>query len=148
MRVYADASEVHDLAGDIRRHADELPGRAQLVVEKVGFDVEATAKELVRVDTGFLKGSISTDIGELSADIGPTADYGDVIERGVPHPFVIRARDGGTLHFVIDGHDVFAKSVTHPPIAPSPYMSPAFDRGLPQLESALGDLGEQVFNRA
>jgi hypothetical protein len=135
MRVYVDVSEVHDLADDIRRHADELPGRAQLVVAKVGFDIEATAKELVRVDTGFLKGSISTDVGELSVDVGPTADYGDVIERG------------GTLHFVIDGHDVFAKSVTHPPIAPSPYMSPAFDRGLPQLESALGDLGEQVFNR-
>lgn len=147
MRVYVDASEVHELADDIRRNTDALPARAQLVIEKVGFDVEATAKALVRVDTGFLKGSISTDVGDLSVDVGPTADYGDVIERGVPHPFVIRAREGGTLHFMIDGHDVFAKSVTHPPIAPSPYMSPAFDRGLPQLEDALGQLGEQVLNR-
>jgi hypothetical protein len=77
-------------------------------------------------------------VGELSFDLGPTADYGDVIERGVPHPFVIRARDGGTLHFVIDGHDVFAKSVTHPPIAPQPVHVARVRPWAPQLEDALG----------
>jgi hypothetical protein len=140
MIVTVDASEVEDLADDIRRNTDRLPERAQLVTEK-------TAKVLVAVDTGFLMGSITLDVGVLSFDLGPTADYGDVIERGVPHPFVIRARDGGTLHFVIDGHDVFATQVTHPPIPPRPYLGPAFDRGLPQFEDALADLGGQVFDR-
>jgi hypothetical protein len=146
--VRIDASEVHDLADDMRRNTDLFPERAQLAVAKTGYDIEATAKVLVKVDTGFLRNSISTDVGELSVEVGPTADYGDIIERGVPHPFTITAKAGGTLHFVIDGHDVFAKSVVHPPIAPSPYMSPAFDKGLSELEDALGDLGEQVLDRA
>lgn len=149
--VHIDAHEVHELADDMRRHADELPARAQLVTEKVGFDMEAQTKANIiavdAVDTGFLLGSVSLDVGALSFDLGPTAEYGDVIERGVPHPFVIRARDGGTLHFMIDGHDVFAKQVTHPPIAPRPYLGPAFDHGLPQFEDALGQLGEQGISR-
>lgn len=148
MIVTVDASEVHALADDIRRNTDALPERAQAVTEKTGFDMEATAKVLVPVDTGFLMGSISLDMGSLSFDLGPTADYGDVIERGVPHPFVIRAHDGGVLHFVIDGHDVFATQVTHPPIPPRPYLGPAFDKGLPAFEDALADLGGQVFDRA
>jgi hypothetical protein len=147
MMIHVDASEVYDLADDIRRHADTTPERAQLVMEKVGYDMEAMAKVLAPVDTGFLEGSISVDFGALSFDLGPTAEYGDVIERGVPHPFVIRAKPGGSLHFMIDGHDVFAKSVVHPPIAPQPYLSPAFDRGLPQAEQALAELGAQVFDR-
>jgi hypothetical protein len=48
------------------------------------------------------------------------------------------------LHFMIDGHSVFAKSVVHPPMAPQPYLSPAFDAGLPRFVDALGQLGEQV----
>lgn len=144
--VKIDASEVHDLADDMRRTADELPARAQLVVEKAGYDTVAISQQLVRVDTGFLRGSIGVDFGALSFTAGPTADYGDIIERGVPHPFVINAKPGGTLHFTIDGREIFAKSVTHPPIPPSPYMAPAFDRELPQVEAALGQLGEQVFH--
>lgn len=146
--VHIDASEVEELADDMFRNTYAFPARAQLAVAKVGYDMEATAKSIVRVDTGNLRNSISTDVGELSVEVGPTADYGDIIERGVPHPFTITAQAGGSLHFVIDGHDVFAKSVVHPPIAPSPYMSPAFDQGLQQLEDALGDLGEQVISRA
>lgn len=148
MRVYVDASEVHALADDTRRNTDQLPARAQLVMEKTGFDMQATAQVLVPVDTAFLLHSIDLDIGDLEFVLGPTADYGDVIERGVPHPFVIRAKDGGTLHFVIDGHDVFATQVTHPPIAPRPYLGPAFDKGLPRFEDALADLGAQVFDHA
>lgn len=144
MTVRLDASEVHDLARDIGRHVEEFPGRAQLAVEKTGFDMQKHAQAIVPVDTGFLMGSINIDFGALSFDLGPTADYGDVIERGVPHPFVITAKAGGMLHFVIDGKDIFAKSVTHPPIAPRPYLGPAFDAGLPDLEDALGQLGEQV----
>jgi len=144
--IYVDASEVHELADDIRTHADELPAKAQVVVEKTGFEMEAEAKVLCPVDTGNLMNSISLDVSALSFELGPTADYGDDVERGVPHPFVIRAKPGGVLHFQIDGRDVFATSVTHPPMAPQPYLGPAFDSQLPHLETALGDLGERVFH--
>lgn len=140
--VHVDASEVHQLARDFNRHAGQVPRSAQAIVEKGGYDVVAIGSVLSPRDTGFNAGSISVDFGPLSFDAGPTSEYGDVLERGVPHPFVIRAKAGGTLHFVIDGHDVFAKSVTHPPISPRPYMGPAFDRTLPQVETALGRLLE------
>jgi hypothetical protein len=145
--VRIDASEVHELARDMQRHTDEFPARAQLVTEKALFDIEAIGKVESPYDTGFNAGSISTDIGVLSGEVGPTSDYGGILELGVPHPFVINARPGGMLHFMIDGEDVFAKSVTHPPISPRPYMGPAFDRVLPQYEDALGQLGEQVVGR-
>lgn len=148
MYATIDASEVHDLADDMRRYCDELPARTELVVHKTGFDMEATAKVLCAVDTGFLMNSISTDYFGLGFEMGPTADYGDIVERGVPHPFVITAKPGGTLHFFIDGHEVFAKSVVHPPMAPQPYVGPAFDQGLSSLENALGQLGEQVVSNA
>jgi hypothetical protein len=145
--VHIDTSEVHELADDIRRNTDAFPVRAQLATEKAGFDIEAISKTLSPYDTGFNAGSISSDVGDLSVDVGPTSDYGGILELGVPHPFVINAKPGGMLHFVIDGQDVFARSVTHPPIAPRPYMGPAFDRVLPTYEDALGDLGEQVISR-
>lgn len=145
--VHIDASEVNQLATDMRRHAGQAPRSAQAIIGKAGFDTVAYGQATVAVDTGFLKGSIGVDFEELGFTAGPTADYGDVIERGVPHPFVIRAKTGGTLHFVIDGHDVFATSVTHPPISPRPYMGPAFDRVLPQVERALGGLAERSLAR-
>jgi hypothetical protein len=142
--ISVDDSEVHDLAHDILRNTDLLPGRVETLVQKTGYDMEAMAKVLVPVDTGFLMGSISIEFYGLGFDLGPTASYGDYVERGVPHPWVITAAPGGTLHFMIDGHSVFAKSVVHPPMAPQPYLSPAFDAGLSRFVDALGQLGEQV----
>lgn len=140
--LYADLSEVHALARDLRRHAGQVPRSAQAITEKSLFDIEARGKIGSPYDTGFNAGSISTDIGELSGEVGPTSDYGGILELGVPHPFVINARPGHTLHFVIDGEDVFAKRVTHPPISPRPYMGPAFDHVLPLYERALGSMLE------
>lgn len=140
--VFLDTHEVHDLATDIRRHAGQVPRSAQAVVTKSLFDIEAEGKVRSPYDTGFNAGSISTSVGDLGGEVGPTSDYGGILELGVPHPFVIHAKPGGTLHFVIDGHDVFAKSVTHPPISPRPYMGPAFDAVLPRFEDALGRMLE------
>jgi len=140
--VYIDAHEVHDLAVDIKRHAGQVPRSAQAITEKALFDIEARGKVLSPYDTGFNAGSISTSVGELSGEIGPTSDYGGILELGVPHPFVINAKPGGMLHFVIDGEDIYARSVTHPPIPPRPYMGPAFDAVLPSYEAALGRMLE------
>lgn len=146
--IHLDDSEVHELADDINRHAEEFTSSAGRVIEKGGFEMQREAQILAPVDTGFLKGSITIDHSPLGFDLGPTAEYGDYVERGVPHPWVITAHDGGMLHFVIDGHDVFAKSVVHPPMAPQPYLGPAFDSQLPNIEQALGELGAQAISRA
>jgi hypothetical protein len=146
--IHLDDSEVHQLADDIGRHADTMPVMAQRVMDKGGHDMQAAAQTNAPVDTGALKASISLDIFDLGFVLGPTVDYGGFVERGVPHPYVIHAKPGGTLAFPgAGGGIVFARSVVHPPMAPQPYLSPAFDAVLPHIEDALGALGEQVTSR-
>ena len=149
MQVTIDAHEVHDLASDIRRNAEETPGLAALAVGKTGFDMQATAMVLVPKDTTFLEHSISLDMaaGGLGFELGPTAEYGAAIELGIPHPVTIHARDGGFLRFVSGGRVVYARSVTLPPRAPQPYLGPAFDQHLPGLENALASIGAQAVSR-
>lgn len=147
--IHLDDSEVHQLAEDIDRHADDTPVLAQRAVDKVGHDLQAYAIAKAPVDTGYLKSSISVDIGDLSAVVGPTAEYGGYVELGVPHPYTVHAHPGGVLAFPgAEGGVVFAKSVVHPPQAPQPYLGPAFDLALPQLEQALGAIGADVTSRA
>lgn len=111
--VHIDASEVHALADDLRQAADTMPGKAQAVVSKVGHDMQATAQAIVPVDTGHLKSSISLDVVGLGFDLGPTAEYGGYVELGTSR------------------------------MNPEPYLGPAYDQHLPNLEQALGQLGVQ-----
>ena len=86
------------------------------VFRRTVFAIEADAKTLAPVDTGALMGSVSTTLvgdgrsGAMSAEIGPTVEYGVFQELGT--------------------------SVQ----AAQPYMAPAFDRQIPGFESALGKL--------
>lgn len=112
--VRIDASEVHALADDLRQAADTMPGKAQSVVSKVGHDMQATAQAIVPVDTGHLKSTIGTEVMGLSADVFATAEYSSYVELGTSR------------------------------MAPQPYLGPAFDQHLPDLESALGALGSSA----
>jgi HK97 gp10 family phage protein len=116
--VHIDASEVHALAGDLRRHADETPAAVQRIVTKGGYDIEATAHVLVPVDTGATDNSIGTDIGELSFVVGPTTEYAPYVEQGTSR------------------------------MSAEPFMGPAFDQHLPSIEAAAGDLVGSVLGRA
>lgn len=148
MEIHIDDSEVHALARDINRRTGQFPRRVQTVVDKGGHDMHAYAVARAPVDTGFLKGSITLDITGLGFVLGPTAEYGGYVELGVPHPYVIHAKPGGTLAFPGGGGGtVFAKSVVHPPQAPQPYLGPAFDAVLPLIERALGQIGGEVVSR-
>ena len=117
------SDDLRRLAADIQRAARTTGQRAQLVVRKTAKDIEATAKNMVPVDTGNLKGSIGTSdlrtvgrSGSLGAEIGPTADYGEYVERGTSR------------------------------MAPQPYMGPAADRHAPAFEQAMAQLGQEVLN--
>lgn len=100
----ADFTEVAKLAADLGQVASGSVGAgAALVVRKTAANVERDAKILAPVDTGNLRNSISTDVTgdgrhrSVSAEIGPTADYGIYLERGTshmpPHPFMGPAFD-------------------------------------------------------
>lgn len=138
-----DLGPFRQLIAHFEESSERVERFAPLVVKKTAADIESDAKILAPVDTGFLRSSIGYDItdGGFGAQIGPTASYGYFVEAGVPHPYVIRAKDGGFLRFVVDGHVVYARQVTHPASAPRPYMAPAWDRRIPGFEQAMGQLG-------
>jgi hypothetical protein len=113
-----DASEVNALARDLNSAGAYVEERAPLVVSKVGHDMLATWQVLVPVDTGFLKSSGSLDVVGLGFDLGPTAEYGGYVELGTSR------------------------------MNPEPALGPAFDMHLPNLEQALGSLGENAVRGA
>lgn len=110
---YVDATEVRHLAFSLGKAPAEITAKAGRAIAKTARDIERDAKAIVPVDTGNLKNSIGTDTGELSAVIGPTADYGVYVEEGTSR------------------------------MGPQPFMRPAFDRrkeGLVQaIEQIIGD---------
>lgn len=143
MSVEFDVSALRSLIVHFDESSEKVLKGAPLVVKKSAFGIEGRAKARVKVDTGNLRNSISTSItdGGFGAEIGPTSSYGYFVEVGVPHPYVIRAKGGGMLRFVVDGHVVYAKQVTHPASAPAPYMGPSWDEEIPLFEQAMGQLG-------
>lgn len=118
MRVTIDTSEVHQMVVGVNRRLGQFPRRAETVVSKVGHDMQAAAMANTPVDTGFLKSSYDLSIIGLGFDLGPTAEYGGYVELGTSR------------------------------MGPEPYLGPAFDAVLPNLESALGAIGEDVWGRA
>lgn len=115
-----DASEFLGLAAQLERASGQVGAKAAAAVKKTAFDIEADAKALAPVDTGNLRGSISTDIigdgrfGSIEAEIGPTAEYGAFVEYGTSR------------------------------MGPQPYMRPAFERREPGLTAALDQIGEDL----
>jgi HK97 gp10 family phage protein len=120
----ADGAEaLRKLSADIARAAATTGLRAQAVVRKTAYDIEGTAKNLVPVDTGNLKGSIGHSdarsvgrSGTLAIEIGPTANYGAFVEMGTSR------------------------------MAPQPFMGPAADTHAPAFEQAMQQLGLEGLN--
>lgn len=116
--VSIDLSEVHELARDLQRNADEVPAKAQRVVAAGGYRVAARAQAIAPVDTGALKSSISVDVGSLSFEAGPSIEYGVYQELGTSE------------------------------MPPQPFLGPAFDQELPGIEGALAAVGAEILGRA
>jgi HK97 gp10 family phage protein len=116
--VSIDLSEVHALASDIQRNADQVEPKARTLVAAGGHRTLAVMQAKTPVDTGNLKSSESVDIDGLSFEAGPTADYAEYVELGTSR------------------------------MAAEPYAGPAFDEVEPQIADALGDLGAQILGRA
>lgn len=116
MGINFDASEVRALGSRIKASGPRIGAAASAALRKTAFDIEADAKALAPVDTGNLMNSISAEIagdgrfGTMSAEIGPTAEYGIYQEFGT-------STQPGT-----------------------PFMGPAFDRRVPAYTEALAQL--------
>lgn len=113
MGVHLDVSEARAVAARVSDAGPRIGAAASAILRKTALDIEADAKELAPVDTGDLQNSISTTItgdgrhGSMSAEIGPTVEYGIYQEYGTSR------------------------------MAAQPYMGPAYDRRVAGYTSAL-----------
>ena len=105
----ADVTDMYRLAADLAVASVTSQLKGGNVIAKVAGDIEATAKQLVPVDTGATKNSIGVDMdltagNVLTADIGPTTEYAPHLEYGTvqrgPDPFMGPAMDMSTPAFV------------------------------------------------
>lgn len=112
--------DFYELAARFENAAGRIGAPMAAAVRKTAFDIEADAKTLAPVDTGNLENSISTTItgdgrtGTITAEIGPTAEYGAFVEYGTSR------------------------------MGPQPYMTPAAERHIPVLEQVLDHIGGEL----
>lgn len=120
MQIEFRSPDLKILRAKLGRKEGTVGAQASRALRKTAYDIERDAKTIAPVDTGALRGSISTDLtgdgrhGSMSAEIGPTVEYGHFVERGTSRQ------------------------------APQPYMGPAAERRVPQLEAALRRIGGDV----
>lgn len=114
-------SDLARYATDLETAADNLHERASHAVRKAALATMADAQTLAPVDTGNLKGSITTDVapGDLVGVVEATADYAAYVEFG---------------HRTHSGTQV----------PPQPFMRPAQDRNTEPFMQALAQLVEEV----
>lgn len=112
------AAEMGKLAADLAKASATVSARAGVAMSKAARDIQTGAQNRAPVDTGNLKGSISTETqtggGTLRAEVGPTANYGGYVENGTSRN---RAQ---------------------------PYLRPATDAVLPSYQAALEQLGADI----
>lgn len=109
-----DTSALQKLAVDLGQADAKVTGLVSKAIAKTALDIEADAKALAPVDTGLLKNSISSDIKPMSAEIGPSTHYAHFVEHGTSR------------------------------MAAQPFMGPAFERRVPGLEKAIGQIGGKI----
>lgn len=111
----------NDYSDEVLEAFDEAALRA---LERCGLQAEGYAKDLVPVDTGNLRNSIShkVDSGEPAAYIGTNSEYAAYVEFGTGR---YSATGGGTPkdHWVYMGDD--GKFHIGKPQKPKPYLKPA-----------------------
>ena len=113
MQIDVDTGELIAISRAFSSASGRVGATVSAILRKTAYDIESDAKTLAPVDTGALKSSIGTTVvgsglaGIMRAEIGPTVEYGDFVERGTSH------------------------------MDPQPYMAPAFDRRLPAMDFAL-----------
>ena len=111
----------NDYSDEVLQAFDEACLRA---LERCGLQAEGYAKDLVPVDTGALRNSIShkVDAGEPAAYVGTNQEYAAYVEFGTGH---YSTTGGGTpkSHWAYMGED--GEWHIGKPMPPRPYLKPA-----------------------
>lgn len=115
-----DTSELRRFAGDMNRSSARIGARTAMALRAGAYMMERAAKGAAPVDTGALRGSISTSFagdgrsGVMAAEIGPTVDYGVFVELGTSR------------------------------MGPQPYLGPAYDRHIGSVLDAIAQCAQEL----
>lgn len=115
MSASLDVSELAALGVRLTAAGPAAQAQAQAALGRTAYAIEGDAKVNAPVDTGNLVNSISTDLSGMTAEIGPTAEYGVYVELGTSR------------------------------MAGQPFMAPAFDRRVPEYVNALSQIASAAF---
>ena len=117
-------------------------------LDKSGFLVEGTAKELCPTNTGLLGASITHFVDEeaLTTSVYTNVGYSTCIEYGTK-PHIILPKEKKALRFEVGRKErlgkkippgkaniVFAKKVEHPGTKESPFIRPALDQNVENIK--------------
>lgn len=116
-----DNSQVRALSSRLQTVGGRIGAPTAMVLRRTAYAIEGDAKVFAPVDTGNLRNSISTEIagdgrfGAMTAEIGPTAEYGIYQEFGTSrmpaHPFMGPAFDRHTPGYTAALANIAAKEV-------------------------------------
>lgn len=139
IKVSSNASEVVE---GLRSSLDEYQKNLEYTLFRALSLLEAEIVQNIRVNSGLhvRTGALlnSVPASKNVYDVGGGTLVGEIGPQGIPYaaiqefggrtsPHVIRPRVAEALHFVMNGKDVFARSVNHPGsnIPARPYLRPA-----------------------
>jgi HK97 gp10 family phage protein len=95
--IRVDASELAALAADMAGGPARLLRLGLSETERSAEAMAQTGRQLAPVETGLLRSSITADINDLQAEVGPTVYYAVFVEYGTsrmaPQPFMGPAGD-------------------------------------------------------
>lgn len=108
-------------------------------IETTAYKIERTSKELVPVDTGTLRRSITVEGGMLEFDVFTNVEYAHYMEYGTS-PHIIE----GNPYLYWDGASHPVKKVMHTGTKPYLYITTAFDEHTATLDTRIAEIIEDV----
>ena len=126
---------------DLELDIDKVEKAIEKELAVTGYKIEETAKELVPIDTGILKGGIICKPNGLEVDVFTSGgrDYAHWMEYGTS-PHVIM----GNPFLYWEGASHPVDYVIHPGTRPYLYMTKAFDSHTEDLDVRIANIIEDV----
>jgi len=136
-----DLSELDELT-------QKVPGAVSRALELLAQELNRQMKLEAPVDDGYMRSSIEIPrrTGEFEYSIFIGADYWRPVQFG-SKPHVIEAVNAQTLHFYVDGNEVFCKRVNHPGTAANPFIDRALDNVEPRIDEFVDIALEEISPR-
>ena len=119
--------------------ADKINKAVSQELEKTAHRIERQAKELAPIDTGELRGSITTEGSGLDYEIGTNLEYSEYIEDGTS-PHIIN----GNPYLYWEGASHPVRRVNHPGNKAYLYMETACDTQTEDIEDRIADIIDKL----